>query len=550
MQRAEQAAERGRRDRGRSARARARLAREAGQRRRSPARGAAHATKRSSWKASVEERRQRAGGRAGERADRVAARARRALARARRERASGGSCGIQSPPGRRAGVRERLRRAARRSASPSSRSSRCSALLPSAPASMAARSARPPSAHRERVAGALGQLVRLVDHEDRLAQLRGIAQLGQRDRRIDRVVEVAHRDGRLARGVELELVGAGRRASAPSAKTASGSASPRASKQRVDEIAARRASPRSRAALAQIDSWQSRSPRVHMRRLRAQPRREAQPPGRERRSVSTTRCCWSVLAVSTTSRRPVASAKRSAGVRTAAVLPLPVAASSSSSSRSRERALDARHDLGLAGPQGVGRGSGSLRRRPAGRAQRALRVRARRAWRRARRAARARPPPARASTGSRTGAAPPRKTSSARTGAARACARACARRARPGAASARRPAVAPRRRRLQLLDPPARPPPARTPSARPRSVTVPAAVREASRGARPRPRSSASSPRGLPLVLGVERLAEPGAVRAAARAEAGPAVRPEQQLGDSDLERAGGSGRRASGGPP
>jgi hypothetical protein len=37
----------------------------------------------------------------------------------------------------------------------------------------------------------------------------------------------------------------------------------------------------------------------------------------------------------------------------------------------------------------------------------------------------------------------------------------------------------------------------------------------------------------------VEHLAEPRAVCAAERAEPGQAVRPEQQLGDSDLERAG-----------
>jgi hypothetical protein len=43
--------------------------------------------------------------------------------------------------------------------------------------------------------------------------------------------------------------------------------------------------------------------------------------------------------------------------------------------------------------------------------------------------------------------------------------------------------------------------------------------------------------RGLALVFRVEPLAEPGAVRTAA--EAGAAIRAEQQLGDPDFERAG-----------
>jgi hypothetical protein len=51
---------------------------------------------------------------------------------------------------------------------------------------------------------------------------------------------------------------------------------------------------------------------------------------------------------------------------------------------------------------------------------------------------------------------------------------------------------------------------------------------------------------GVALVLGVERLAEPGAVGAAAAREAGAALRAEQQLGDSDLERALGRVRARS----
>ena len=390
----------------------------------------------------------------------------------------------------------------------------------------------PAERHRERLAGALGQLVRLVDHEDRLAQPRGIAQLGQSDHRIDRIVEIAHRHRRFARGVELELVGTGRGVGAEREDGVGQGEAPRieAARHEVSCVALLGVAAGARADRLVAEQVAARA---HAR-LRAQPRHEAQPPRRETSQRIDDQVLLERAGGQHHEAPPGREREAQRGREDGGGLPAAGCGFEQQQLALRERALHVRHDLGLARPQrGVGkadrrggvapgRAGGVVTLEPGEqRIERALQPALDGLGRQRDRLAQRGVGAEEDELGLHRAAADPLEH-----------ARVQRRLELPerggGGGSRRRP--------LELFDPPARPVGANAIGAAAQRH-LPAAMRErlAERHLRLEGGVAAG---GVPLVFRVQRLPEPRAVSAAAASEARAAVGPEQQLGDSDPERA------------